>query len=101
MMALLKKNIGVVLAILVAVFALVIYLNYFSGSSSVELLTSTGDETGSASTDLLATLSNLHSIKLNNSIFSDPVFLSLTSFGVELPLESVGRRNPFAPVGSQ
>lgn len=96
-----KKNIPLVLGILVIVLGLVVYFNFFSGGASEALLASTADTESPLSQDLLLTLSNLHTIKLDNSIFVDPLFQSLTSFGVELPPENVGRRNPFLPVGSQ
>lgn len=74
---------------------------YFSGGSdtSQPLVASTG-EADPTTAGLLATLSNLQTIELDNSIFNDPVFLSLTDFGVIIPPQDVGRRNPFAPIGS-
>jgi hypothetical protein len=97
MMDFFKKN-AVLLGIIGAIFiGLVIYLNFFANTPSAELLTAT--QPSPVSQELLATLSNLHTIKLDNSIFSDPAFLSLTNFGVELPPEAVGRRNPFLPIG--
>jgi len=96
-----KNNMSLVLGIAGIVLALVVYLNFFSGSTSEALLASTGDAQSPISQELLLTLSNLHTIKLDNSIFTDPIFMSLTSFGVELPPENVGRRNPFLPIGSR
>jgi hypothetical protein len=55
------------------------------------------DDTSRISRDLIVTLSNLNTIRLDDSIFTDPVFLSLSDFGVQIPLQPVGRRNPFAP----
>lgn len=95
---LLKKNMGLILGLLVVVLALVVYFNFFAGKSG-ELLTSTGGE-NAVSLDILVALNNLNSIKLDSSLFSDPAFLSLTSYGVELAPESVGRRNPFEPYAS-
>lgn len=95
-----KKNMVLVLGIGLIVLGLVVYLNFFSGASSEALLAST-DTQSPVSQELLVSLANLHTIKLDNGIFSDPLFTSLTSFGVELPPENVGRRNPFLPVGSQ
>jgi hypothetical protein len=98
MMDFIKKN-SVLMGVIVAgLLGLVIYLNFFSGASSVDLLATTA-EPSPVSQELLTSLSNLYSIKLDNSIFSDPAFLSLTNFGVELPPEAVGRRNPFLPIG--
>lgn len=97
---LIKKNLPLVLGILVVILGLVVYLNFFAGGTEA-LLSSSADTTSPVSQELLVTLQNLHTIKLDNSIFSDPLFQSLTSFGVTLPPENVGRRNPFLPVGSQ
>lgn len=47
--------------------------------------------------DLLAVLGSLNTIVLDESIFDDPVFESLTDFGVTIPSQATGRRNPFAP----
>jgi hypothetical protein len=49
--------------------------------------------------DILPTLLEIKDIRLDQSIFADPVFKSLQSFSVELPKEESGRPNPFGPVG--
>lgn len=75
------------------------YFAFFRGQEG-PLLSGTGEgEASPISEELLVTLSNLHVIRLDDSIFSDPIFLSLSDFGVTIPPEQVGRRNPFAPVG--
>lgn len=90
-----KMAIGGGLALLLLIY---IYLAFFSGGSSASL---TASDAGSPlSTDILVTLQSVHSIKLDNSIFSNPAFVSLSDFGVTIPLENVGRRNPFAPIGA-
>lgn len=76
--------------------ALVYYLWTSSGGSA--LLTTT-EENSPMSQEILTTLEQLHTIKLNAAVFSDPVFASLTDFGVTIPPQNAGRRNPFAPVG--
>ncbi len=78
------------------VLALVYYVWNSAGSSA--LLTTT-EENSPLSQEILATLEQLHTIKLNAAVFSDPVFASLTDFGVTIPPQNAGRRNPFAPVG--
>lgn len=96
MLALIKKNtviIGIVLAA-----AAVLYYFYSSGGSSA-LLTSSAEQESPVSQEVLETLGNLRTIKLDNSIFSDPLFISLSDFGVNIPPAAAGRRNPFAPVG--
>jgi hypothetical protein len=90
-----KMMIGGGVALVIAIF---VYFTYFSGSSSTPALT-TSDQATTVSQNLLVTLQNLHTIKLDESIFSNPVFLSLTDFGVTIPPENVGRQDPFAPLG--
>lgn len=94
------KNNMVLLGGVFAVGGLVwIYFVFFSGGSSEELL-SQGEVASPVSQELLVTLSNLRTIKLDETVFEDPVFMSLSDFGVTIPPEPVGRRNPFAPVGA-
>lgn len=83
----------------VAVLALGYYL--WTSTSSTPLLTNSADTTSPLSQDILATLGQLHTIRLDPSVFTDPVFVSLTDFGVTIPPQTAGRRNPFAPVGQQ
>lgn len=54
-----------------------------------------------ADRDLVATLLQLRAVKLEGSIFSDPLFQSLKDFGSEIVPEPVGRQNPFAPLEGQ
>lgn len=49
--------------------------------------------------DLINQLLELKSLRLDESIFSDPHFRSLTDFSVTIPPEPVGRSNPFLPIG--
>ncbi len=49
--------------------------------------------------DLVALLFELRGIRLETTIFSDSVFMSLQDFGKELVSEPIGRNNPFAPLG--
>lgn len=98
-MKFLKDNKTPILIAGAIVLGLYAYFAFFRSAPSEDLLVSDSDQVSETSKELLATLANLKTIKLDDSIFSDPVFLSLTNFGVQLPPENVGRRNPFAPVG--
>ncbi len=94
-MQFIKDNKMYIGLIVLAVAGLWMYMTFFSGSSPEATLTS--DHESPLSQDVLVTLSNLHTITLDASIFSDPLFLSLTDYGVAIPPQNVGRRNPFAP----
>lgn len=98
MMDFIKENkafAGIVVGIIVLTGG---YFAYNSGTSD-ELLSSTSQtSTAEVSKELLATLGNLKSLSLDVSIFTDTAFMSLVDFGVAIPLEPVGRDNPFAPL---
>lgn len=49
--------------------------------------------------EILALLSDIKSVQLDESIFSDPRFQSLQDTSVDLKPEAKGRTNPFAPLG--
>ena len=77
------------------------YFMFFAGDSSGPLLSSSSGSTVSPVTqELLVTLSNLRTIRLDETIFTNSVFESLSDFGVVIPPEAIGRRNPFAPLGT-
>jgi hypothetical protein len=97
MLALLKKNMVVIGVIAAAVAALFYF--YSSNSGGGATVTSSAQGESPVSQEILATLGNLRTIKLDNSLFQDPLFVSLSDFGVSIPPAAAGRRNPFAPVG--
>jgi len=90
-----KLYIGIIAALLLCGWA---YFTFFSGGGGSNAAVLTTDAPSPLSQDVLATLSSLHTIKLDSAIFSDPVFTSLTDYGVALPPENAGRRNPFLPI---
>ncbi len=88
----------------VVVFALIIaglagYELYFAPPPSGDALSS-GSSGPVSGSQLLASLSNLQSVTLDPSVFSDPIFVSLVDYGISIPHEPVGRPNPFAPLSS-
>lgn len=95
----LKKNKTGIIVIVVMLAGIFVYMNYFSGPSSSAVVT-TSDTSSAVSTDLLRTLGSLHTIKLDQTVFTDPVFVSLSDYGVVIPPENVGRGNPFLPFTS-
>jgi len=84
-----------IIIILIAVIGYWAYNAFLSGGSDALLTTQT---VSPLSQEILTTLSSLNTIRLDNTIFSDPVFTSLTDYGVTIPPENIGRRNPFAPL---
>lgn len=95
----LLKNTKMIGGLVVVVGLLAVAYFYWGGGGSATPATVVQDSSP-ASQALLSTLSSLHAIKLDPSIFSDPLFTSLTDFGVTIPPQATGRPNPFAPAGT-
>lgn len=98
-MGFLKNN------VLIAVLVLILFVGggayyVFKDDTGVNppALSSTSLE-GSVDQELLLTLLQLKSLKLDSSIFMTDVFQSLIDFSLEIPDEPTGRTNPFLPVG--
>ena len=49
---------------------------------------------------LLATLDRLRGIRLDDKLFSSPIFTSLADFAKPISPEPSGRNNPFAPLSA-
>lgn len=103
-MSFLKNNLKNIL-ILTVVLAVSFYAySYFFGGAEESVgalsVTEPTGVGGAVGADLLVILSDLRTMKLDESVFSDPVFRSLKNFRVELSSESIGRDNPFAPIGA-
>lgn len=84
--------------VLIAAFG--IYTYYFTGDEEPVLKQETA--TGLSNPidqELIALLFQLKGISLDESLFANPVFLSLQDYGQTLVAEPVGRINPFAPYG--
>lgn len=89
------RNKGIVGGGIVILLFVLLYFLFFSGSSTPSLSQSS---TSPVSESLLTSLEELQTIKLDASIFTNPVFVSLTDFGVTIPPENVGRPDPFLPI---
>lgn len=85
-----------ILIILLCLVGLWGYMTYFSSPPASATLNT--EPVSPLSPDILITLANLTTIKLDNKIFTDPLFTSLTDYSVPLPAQNAGRRNPFAPL---
>lgn len=109
MKPLIKK--GIIIFIAIAAIALIYKLFFGGDGASVPTggLVSTVDVAqssdaplleSSVGSELLSTLLNLRTIKLNEQIFSNPSFTSLQDFTITLAGNTPqGRSNPFAPIG--
>lgn len=104
---------NILMFVLIGAFMIAGYFFFFRKSpdqaplvaepGSAVLPTATTDTTVSQATqDFLPVLLNVKSIKLDNSIFLNPAFLSLRDSSIVLVQDGTeGRPNPFAPIGSE
>lgn len=85
------------------------YFSLFGGDSADDASLVSAPEAGlsdssggsSIQQEFLPILLNIKNLKLDDSIFQDPAFISLTdSTMVLVPDGNEGRPNPFAPIGS-
>lgn len=89
------KNIFIIVAVLLT-GALGYYL-YMNQSGALEDTSNGGIDQNVAlqTTEFLRRLNELKAIELNDAIFSDPRFSSLTNFATPLQSEPYGTSNPF------
>ena len=97
-MKLITNNLPSILVIVGALAALWIYFSYFSGGDDASLTSTPVDGSVVVTQELISILGELRNIKIDESIFTDPVFMSLNDFGVVIDNQPVGRRNPFQAI---
>lgn len=94
-----KNSLFIPVLVILAVLIIVGYFFFSRGNSDavLESQIKTADEV--IGKDLLLSLLKLKTIKLDDSLFKDKVFLSLQDWTIELVPQPVGRNNPFLPLG--
>lgn len=105
-MQIIKKYKTILIIIVIVVVGGITYKSLFNTDKTKDFLTSDSNLSNKENTatlvesDLLSLLLDIRSVKLDGSIFTKEVFNSLQDFGQEIVPESIGRENPFAPIGS-
>lgn len=95
-----KKSLFIPILVILLAILIVGYVYFSRGRDNDSLLQTrvkTADEV--IGKDLLLSLLKLKTLKLDDSLFRDPVFLSLQDWTIELVPQPVGRNNPFLPLG--
>lgn len=99
-----KKIIIWVVVVLILIAGFIVFRN--RGDDGDFLTTSGGSEDEIVSganvigTEIIEALNQIDALKLDTSIFDDPVFTRLRDKSQPIPPEPVGRDNPFAPLES-
>ena len=96
------KNILIGVGVLVAVFGIYAYWPV-SDTPSDGTSTLSYDDTGAVDTafvgqEILGILNRLRDLKIDGSVFDNPVFKSLVDYRVATTSEPIGRSDPFAPL---
>ncbi len=97
-----KNTKQIIIAIVIIAVIFVAYKIFFPNKDSVDvaLVADTGTPVQFADGQvILAMLDQLNSVTLDDSVFSDKVFVSLKSFERGLDTQVAGRKNPFLPIG--
>ena len=88
----------VIIAIVVGIAVTV----YFYWNGSQPPATTTLDQISSSDqivgAKVFKLLSEINSLKIDSAFFSDPSYLTLRDYSVEIPPLPIGRSNPFAPL---
>ncbi|MFA4975284.1 MAG: hypothetical protein WC839_02855 [Candidatus Paceibacterota bacterium] len=104
---------NIIIYVIIGAILILVYIFFIKKSPEVQNLISSAISTGTTESnvdnsnknsliakDFLALLLNVKKIKLNNSIFSNTVFINLHDSSILLsPSGDEGRSNPFAPIG--
>lgn len=90
-----KNNKGIIMAIIIFIFAIGIYKLFFSTSAQ-----SSTNTTSSVGKDVLDLNANLQTVTLDRTLFGITAYKALIDFSTPIPLQTIGRHNPFSPIGS-
>lgn len=91
------KPIHKIIAVFLTAICLAISTAAFYGKNSFAQDEAAGG--GQIGGDILSILGDLGSIRLDDSVFQNPIFQSLKDYSVVIPREIKGRKNPFLPIG--
>lgn len=91
----LAANKGILLAILLFIFLILIYKLFIQTDSVL-----VNDlESSTIGNDLLKIHSDLQKVTFDQSLFSSPSYVDLTDFSTIIPEQATGRQNPFDIIG--
>lgn len=94
-----QKNKTLFIVTIVIAGAFIGYSLFFTnGTADLALVLPQNTNQDQTTRELLVLFAELSSLNLNPAILSNPVFVSLEDFSRVIPVEPVGRTNPFIPI---
>lgn len=91
----LKKNQNLIIAVVLFALVLWLYTAFFKQDST----TPTDVNAQNVGSEVLALYDSLNRVSLDQTIFASPLYKNLTDFSTALPIQPVGRTNPFDTIG--
>jgi hypothetical protein len=91
----------IIVPVVIAALLFAGYNFFLKGDGSDSLLnvtTATPDD--ALGTEIIRAINQISTLKLDRSIFDDPIFSTLVDRSEEIAPEKTGRANPFAVIGS-
>jgi len=83
----------------VVVVGMIAYFYYSGGQSPAATTLSSTDSSGAVvGEQVLSLLAQISMLRIDTSLFSDRAYQSLVDHTVPIPVQNVGRANPFAPL---
>ncbi len=95
------KKIFIILIIIAVALLAFWYLGNNNQPSDSSLSTTVSAPQSTDAKYIYSLLQSMKQVKLDNSIFSNPVFTSLKDNTIMLSPQDSGRNNPFAPIGTE
>jgi hypothetical protein len=101
-----QKYKKIIIAIILLIAAPIAY-SFIRGDSvdSEELLVSSNrnvqNQAQLVGNEIISALNQIQTLNLSKDIFEDEVFRSLIDRSQQIPLEPVGKTNPFSPIGRE
>lgn len=91
----------IIVPVIIAALLYAGYNFFLKGDSSADLLTvSTVSSDDALGTEIIKAINQISTLKLDRSIFDDPIFSTLVDRSEQINPEKSGRDNPFAAIGS-
>lgn len=90
----------VIILVLILGGSYVAYSMFSEDPTTASLLKSeVATETDQDAAEIIKTINQINTLKLDRSVFDDPIFRTLVDRSEKLDLQPKGRVNPFAPIG--
>lgn len=94
-----KKTTAIFILILVVGAFIYFYMSGGSVNNNSALLQgSSPDVSDNVGVEVLTLLNQIQSLKIDSTLFSEPVYKTLVDYSVPIPAQPIGRTNPFAPI---